>query len=234
MKYAVITGSSSGIGKALVEVLCKQSIQTFGIDINPSNTTQFICDVSDEKQVTNVVHKIKTVTEKIDYIFNSAGLLTIGNSIYAKDCTAKFLEAMFRLNTLSTFIICREFFPLLKNSKISNIINISSDQTFKPQIGFMAYAISKAGINMLTKCLAQEFVSHKILVNAFALGTVRTNILKCYCDEEASQKLFDIKGKSIPLGIMDAKSIANFLFLFARQNKYITGEIIKIDAGNSL
>lgn len=236
MKYAIVTGCASGIGKSVAFKLYEKGVYVFGFDISKCNYKfkTFVCDVSDEIQVKKCIANILETTDKIDYLVNCAGMLTIGKPIYLKEIPLKLWEAIFRINVQSSLIMIKESYLLLKKSDNASVLNISSDQTFdNPQIGFAPYIASKTALNTLTKCCAQEFLEDGIRVNAFAFGTVRTNILNSFCDENRVQELFDEKEKQIPYGVMSAVDASKYIttFLENNMNKYMTGEIIRIDGG---
>lgn len=234
MKYAIVTGSASGLGNAIFKKLKNDGIKVFGVDVQNSPTTDYICDVSDEKILIEIQKKISLVTDRIDYLFNCAGMLTIGCPLLIRNTPLSQLKGIMKFNFESVFLMSKIFLPMLQKSDLASITNISSEQSFIPERGFMPYAVSKGAINIFTKCLAQELLKDKILVTAFALGSIRTNILKSYVNEDEEEKCFVEKQKQMPLGLMESDNIANFIVDFVKNNKYATGEIIKIDSGLSL
>ncbi len=234
MKYAIVTGSASGIGEAIAKQLIEKQISVIGLDINESDYTNYICDVSNEKNVKSVIEEISKKTNCIDYLFNCAGILTIGKPTYIKETPLTLLKAIMKVNFESVFIMSQATLPLLKKSHSASIINISSEQSYLPQLGYMPYAISKSSINTFTKCLAQELLFDKILVNSFALGTVKTKILQTFASLDEEELMYNEKEEKMPLGMIDSSEIAKFIINFVETNKYATGEIIKIDSGSSL
>ena len=214
-------------------------MRVFGLDIEKGtldNIRSFVCDVSDESQVIAVIEKIKETTRTIDYLVNAAGMLTIGRPIEISQTPVKQLDAIIRINTLSAFILTKHCYPLLKNHGGAAVVNVSSEQAYKPQRGFAPYAISKAAINALTQSAAIEFLDDKIRVNAVAFGTVETNILKSYiAGNEEIDRMFANKQESVPLGVMQPEDAAKvILFLLSDDSRYMTGEVIRVNGGNCL
>jgi len=239
-RYAIVTGSSSGIGKAIAKKLSKENVCVFGLDIKESQDKQvnaFICDVSDEEQVIRVLKQIGEITNTIDFLVNCAGMLTIGRPLPIKDTPLKQWDAMLRINLKSVMLMVKYCYPFLKEAAgKGSIVNISSEQTLSPQYGFAPYMVSKAGINALTKCAALEFLEEKIRVNAIVLGTVRTNFLQSYtADENMIESMFQSKNREIPFGVASPERVADIiLFLLSDASSYITGQTILVDGGQFL
>lgn len=234
-KYAIVTGCGSGIGKEIANRLCKKGIYVFGFDIEKAdeNFRSFVCDVSDENQVKNILEKISKQTSYINYLVNAAGMLTIGQPLAIKDMSIKQWDAIMRVNLRSVVIMIKHTYPYMKDIHDSSIVNISSEQVYNPDKCFSPYAASKAGINMLTVSAAKEFLSDGIRVNAVALGTVKTNILKSLpIDSKQEDSMYESKDNTIPFGIIELQSVYNVVnFLLSKESKYITGEIIRCDGG---
>lgn len=234
-RYAVITGVASGIGNEIAKILYEEGVMVFGLDINQCQEEYYtyVCDVSDENQIREFVNNLSEKVDRIDYLVNAAGLLTIGKPLMIKDMSIKQWDAIMRINLKSVLIMMKELYPLLKKSKEASIVNISSEQSLYPEIGFSPYAVSKAGINTITMCAAKEFLQEKIRVNAIALGTVKTNILDVLqVSNEEINGLFEKKDQTIPFGVMNTTEVCNVIcFLLSKQSKYMTGETIRCDGG---
>lgn len=234
MEYAIVTGCASGIGKSVAEQLYLQGVTVFGLDINKCDYpfSTYVCEVSDEEQVAKCISKIAEQTDRIDYLVNCAGMLTVGTPLAIKDMPIKQWDAILRINLRSVMIMIKNVYPFLKKADYASVVNLSSEQTMRPQPGFLPYMVSKAGINALTEYCAQEFLNDNIRVNAVALGTVNTGILSSYCSKEEADELFKKKEETIPFGVMLAEDAANvIIYLLSKKNKYMTGEIVRIDGG---
>lgn len=239
-KYAIVTGASSGIGKAIAEKLVDKKVKVYGLDINENNNVNiksYICDVSNEEQIFDIMTLIKKETDRIDYLVNCAGMLSIGKPLSIKEMSIKQWKAIMQINLESVLIMIKNCYPFMKNGEnVASIVNISSEQVMMPQIGFAPYMVSKTGIEALTKCAAQEFLYDRIRVNAIALGTIRTNILTCMTQNEEEIKcMFQNKENSIPYGVATPEQIAEIImFLLSESSSYMTGEVIYADGGNYL
>lgn len=239
-KYAIVTGASSGIGKAIAEKLVDKKVKVYGLDINENsnvNIKSYICDVSNEEQIFHIMTLIKKETDRIDYLVNCAGMLSIGKPLSIKEMSIKQWKAIMKINLESVLIMIKNCYPFMKNGEnVASIVNISSEQVMMPQIGFAPYMVSKTSIEALTKCAAQEFLYDRIRVNAIALGTIRTNILTCMTQNEEEIKcMFQKKENSIPYGVATPEQIAEIImFLLSESSSYMTGEVIFADGGNYL
>ena len=234
-KYAIVTGCASGIGYEISKRLSNQDVHVIGIDVDKpqSDFLSYGCDVSDENQVEDIILKISNHTQRIDYLVNAAGMLTIGKPQEIKDLSIKQWDAILRVNLRSAVIMTKLTYPLLKSSEEASIVNISSEQAFHPDVKFSPYAVSKAGINMFTTCAAKEFLGDRIRVNAIALGTVRTNILKSMAlTPEQEEAMYREKDKRIPFGLIDNSSVVDLVeFLLSNKSGFMTGEVIRCDGG---
>lgn len=235
VKYAVVTGCASGIGKCIADFLHENGIVVFGLDIEDTKAEYetFICDVSEEEHVKIVLDKIKEKTKSINYLVNAAGVLTIGKPLRIVDMPISQWEAITRINLKSMVLMIKYIYPFMKELNDASIVNLSSEQVYNPDVYFSPYSISKAGVNMLTVCAAKEFLSDKIRVNAIALGTVKTNILKCMTeDTQLEKEMYELKNKAIPFGLIDLDNVCGIVdFLLSQKSRFITGEIVRCDGG---
>lgn len=234
-KYAIVTGCAAGIGYEIAKTLNNNGIYVIGLDIEKTNSQflSFLCDVSDEEQVVLVMKEVKKITSRVNYLVNAAGMLTIGKPLMIKDLSFKQWDAILKINLKSVAIMTKSIYPFMKGINDASIVNISSEQSLYPDTYFSPYAVSKAAINMFTICAAKEFIRDNIRVNAIALGTVKTNILNnLLCTTEQKEEMYKNKGKKIPLGLIELKSVFDVVyFLLSSKSKYITGEILRCDGG---
>lgn len=238
MEYAIVTGCASGIGKEVAKQLHKKGIYVFGFDIEKTEAdfVSFVCDVSDEMQVAIIFEKIREITTHINYLVNAAGMLTVGQPMAIESISIRQWDAIMRINLRSVIIMIKHASSFMKEVNNASIVNISSEQAYNPDKYFSPYAVSKAGINMLTICAAKEFLYTGIRVNAIALGTVKTNILKSLTvDMEQERIMYENKENMMPLGIIGVQSVYDIVdFLLSEKSKFITGEIIRCDSGTFL
>ena len=236
--FAIVTGCASGIGNEIANRLVSKGIEVIGLDIEECTCDfpSYVCDVSDERQVQQILALISKRTQCIDYLINAAGILCIGKALLLKEMSVKQWDAILKINLGSVMVMSKNVYPYMLHSDRGAIVNISSEQVYNPDLGYSSYAVSKSAINMLTICTAKEFLKDKIRVNAIALGTVKTNILK-YLDvsEEQKELMFKNKKEQIPFGLMSRSDVADIIeFLISDHARFITGEIIRCDGGKYL
>jgi len=178
----IITGASKGIGLQLVNMFVKNKHNVVAIsrDISVFKNTKssslyplsFDLTSSDFTVVSSfIADKFKNV----DILINNAGFLV--NKAF-EDLTDKDFDDVFNTNVRGIFKLSRVLLPLLKsNSHIVNISSIGGIIGSAKFPGLSLYSASKGAVSVLTECMAEEFKSRKIYVNALALGAVQTEML---------------------------------------------------------
>lgn len=238
-KVVLVTGSSRGIGKATIIEFASKG---YNVVINYNNSEieaeelkRYVesnynvkaltikADVSNEKEVKNMVVEIIKEFNNIDVLVNNAGI------VYDRafeDIKIEEFEETLKVNVIGAFIVAREVARYMK--KGSSIINVSSTngtKTISPEC--LDYNISKIGLQSLTRDLAFQFKPN-IRVNAIAIGWADTDmnkdLPKDYIKEETS-KIY-IERFANPSEI--AKTI---YFLASDESSYINSEIVNIDGG---
>ena len=234
-KYAIVTGVSSGIGECIANSFIKEGIHVFGIDIHLPNNNEieyYKCDIRDEKEIINIIKKIQSKTEHIDFLINAAGIFCYTERSLIENLSTDEWDNVIDINLKGTFLITKHTIPLLKKSYNGNIINLSSEQVIMPQIKSAPYAISKAGIEMFSKILALELIENKIRVNTIALASVKTNFLKKYKkDETIFNQMMEDTNKKMPFGIITPNDVYKFVKYLIEEDNKITGQTIVIDSG---
>ena len=215
-KTALITGTSRGIGSSIKEILQNDEIKI----LSPSRNE---LDLSSSESINKFLSEI---SEDIDIIVNSAGILKVGK---AEEFSVKDFQDILQVNVLAPFQIISGIVGGMKRKKFGRIVNISSIWGEKSKSGRSLYSTSKAALNALTRSFAVEFAEHNILVNSIAPGYIETDMMKQY----NSEKELDIIKNSIPMKRFGKKTEISELvkFLCSEKNSYITGQILTIDGG---
>jgi 3-oxoacyl-[acyl-carrier protein] reductase len=237
-KCALITGASRGIGKGiaikfaengcfvLINYLSndKQAKQTLKqIKDNGGDGILLKGDVSNPKDVENIVKAILKRTEKIDILVNNAGIY---NRSYFNGISFKKWNQVLAINLTGCFNVCRQVIPHMKEK--GKIIFISSQLAQKGSSHGGDYASSKAGILGLMRSLALELAERNINVNAVAPGTIDTDLLANYTEYMRQQRIDEIPLKRLGT----PEDVANTcLFLATELSSYITGETINVNGG---
>ena len=219
MKNIIITGTSSGIGLELVKTYSKEgfnviSLSRSNLPLNSLNGIRHIkFDITSDESIHDLVNIIENEYKTVDVLINNAGKLL--NKSF-KDLSKKDFYSVFDVNFFSVVNLIQKLLPFF--NKDSHVVNISSvggligSSKFP---GLSAYSSSKGALNILTEVLAEEFKERGILCNCFALGAVKTDMLK---------KAFPSfkGGESVDFV---AKEIVDFS---TSKDKLLTGKIINL------
>lgn len=241
-KVALITGGASGLGAVISKFLASKNINVI-INYNTSSkkaenlkkeieetyhvkVTTIKCNISNEKEVSDMITKIIEEYDHIDYLVNNAAICL--DSLFSDKTKENFMKTL-ETNIVGTFLVSRLVGDLMYNQKSGSIINLSStngiDKYFPMSIDYDA---SKAAINSLTHNLALQY-SPYVRVNAVAPGWVKTENELKDLDEDyiksEEEKIF-IKR------FAECEEIAKVIyFLLSDDASYINNQIIKVDGG---
>ena len=190
-KKIIISAGASGIGLATAKVCLSRGGTVYLCDIDSKSLAKlnkhplknkrlfsYVCDASNEYQVSVFFEKVKKKTKKIDALINNVGIAGPTGSI--EKLKSKDWENTLHVDVNSHFYFTKKAIPLLKKSKNGSIINISSTAGI---LGFplrSPYAASKWAIIGVTKTLAMELGKFNIRVNAVCPGTIRQQNEKSY------------------------------------------------------
>lgn len=236
MKTVLVTGGSRGIGKAIVQKFAengynvilnysKSEEAAYKLTQKYSNVRAFKADISNKKQVQEMVDFANAEFKKVDILINNAGISSTG---LIQDLSEEELNRIFSVNVNGTFFCTQAILPQMIARHEGKIINISSVWGLVGASNEVAYSASKAAIIGLTKALAKEVGPSNIHVNCIAPGIVMTDMVSDYSVEE-----FDDIRSQIPLDRIGSTSdIANLAyFLSSDEANYITGQIISPNGG---
>ena len=245
-KNVLVTGSSRGIGKSIIIEFAKKGYDVI-INYNKSEAEALAlkkdiekkygvkamtikCDISDEKEVVKMIDDIIFEFGKIDVLINNAAIENTSNFFDKNKET--FMEVL-STNLIGTFLVSRSVSEYMLKAKKGRIINISSNNSINKFDGTtVEYDTSKAGVNILTKIMAQE-LSPFINVNGVAPGWVLTDDNK-KLDQELNGCFVKSESDKIYLKrFAKPEEIASVvLFLASDEASYINGEIIIVDGGS--
>lgn len=238
-RYAVITGASRGIGRAIALRLAAENIdlaiccekntgrleelsdtlrQKYGI-----NVLTYTTDVGDSDSVNAMAEDVLAHYSHVDYLVNNAGISYIG---LLTDMSADEWNRLISVNLSSVFYTSKAFLPQMIHRKSGSILNISSMWGTSGASCEVAYSASKGGVNLFTKALAKELAPSGIRVNAIAPGCVDTDMNSCFTAEEKSE-LCD----EIPIGRFAAPSEIAEAAWSLMNLTYVTGQVLGADGG---
>ncbi len=239
-KKALVTGSSRGIGRAIVEKFLSEGAEVWGLCSHESkgkaeiekfaadhNTAfhEIWADVGNAEQVTEVVKAALKEAGGFDVLVNNAGITRDTLSFRMKKTD---WDDVLRVNLTSAFLICQIVSNDMIHKKAGSIINMSSIVGIHGQGGQVNYAASKGGLIAYSKSLAKEVGSRGVRVNCIAPGFIETD-MTAVLKEELKQSFVE----GIPLKRAGkAEEVANTaLFLASSLSEYVTGQVIGVDGG---
>ena len=239
-KVAVITGGTTGIGKAIAEKFLKEGA-IVGICSNiESDVEKAVEELSAygtvRGMVVNIAEKaedeafVKAMAEEfghIDILVNNAGI-TKDAQFYKM--TDEQFNAVIDVNLRGNYYMTKAVIPFMMEKKYGKIIHLSSVSAFNGNFGQSNYAASKAAIIGMTRVQAKELGKYNITVNAIAPGTIMTDMYAAVPEEVRNRTL-----SIIPLKRYGApEDVANLaLFLASEEASYISGQVITIDGGKN-
>ena len=241
-RVALITGSTSGIGKAIAEqladdgftvVLHSRTSVSEGealAKILPS-ATYFQADLSDQVQTKKLITDIVLHYGRLDVLVNNAGINAMIPHSSLKEATAEIWRDLYEVNVIAPWILISEAEQALRDSSTSecpsSILNISSHAGVRPKGASIPYAASKSAFNHMTQLLALT-LSPDIRINAIAPGLVDTPMTASWVE---AHKLW--KEKSPMKRGAKPNEIAHTASMLI-SSTYLTGEIILSDGGLNL
>ena len=264
-EIAIITGAAGLLGPKHAEALAEIDFDLVLIDINKIqlnnveknlkskfkdiNIISFICDITNEKNLSKISKKLSKLKSKVSVLINNAAIdpkmLDLSNNkenSMIENYSIKTLKDEINVNLIGSFVCCKVFGQLMKKNNKGSIINIASDlsinapdqsvyskdekiekvKNFKP----IGYSLSKFGIIGLTKYISTYWAHKGIRCNALALGAVNKN-----------QPPFLKKNiiKRVPLKRLAKEDEYKkaICFLSSDDSSYMTGSTLIIDGGRS-
>lgn len=239
-KKALVTGSSRGIGRKIVEKFLENGAEVWGLCSKPSaakaeleslaqtHGTSFheICaDVGNAGQLTEVVKEALGQADNFDVLVNNAGITKDGLSFRMK---MEDWQAVLNVNLTGAFLVSQIVSNAMLKARSGSIINMSSIVGIHGQGGQVNYAASKGGLIAYSKALAKEVGGRGIRVNCIAPGFIETDMTAVLKDDLKNAMI-----ESVPLKRPGKpEDIANAaLFLASDLSTYITGQVIGVDGG---
>lgn len=246
-KTVIVTGASSGIGRAAAEAFGREAASVVlvgrddtalsevaaGVRSSDGNAVACSTDLTAAGAAAAIVSAALTAFGHIDVLVNAAGVIATGT---LEQTTDAMWDQMIAVNLTAPFRLMRAAAPHLKERR-GAIVNVSSVNGLRSFPGVLAYNVSKAGVDHLTRCAAIELAPLGVRVNAVNPGVTVTNLHRRSGMDESRYAAFLERSKEThPLGRPgNPNEIADLIvFLASDRAGWMTGETIPIDGGRHL
>jgi NAD(P)-dependent dehydrogenase (short-subunit alcohol dehydrogenase family) len=243
-KVALVTGGSRGIGKAIAVGLAKA-----GADVAlASRKLPDLEEVAKEikglgrkslavathigrlEEINSLVSRVKDEFGRIDILVNNAA--TNPTMDQAIDIGERAWDSIMNLNLKGLFFLSQAVAKLMKEQGGGKIINVASIEGITPGI-LPVYAISKAGVIMATKVMAQQWARYGIRVNAIAPGLTRTRFSEALW---SNPDILSVAMMMTPMGRVaePEEMVGAVIFLVSDASGYVTGQVLAVDGGATI
>ena len=240
-KVALVTGGSRGIGKAIAIGLANAGadvalasrklpdLEEVAKEIKGTGRKSLAvaAHVGKLEEINNLVSKVKGEFGRIDILVNNAG--TNPTMAAAIDIEERAWDSIMNLNLKGLFFLSQAVARVMKEQGGGKIINVASVAGITPDI-LPVYSISKAGVIMATKVMAQQWAQYNIRVNAIAPGLTRTRFSEALWSNPAIEQAVMDRTPLRRVAEPD-EMVGAVIFLASDASSYVTGHILVVDGG---
>jgi len=247
-KVAIITGAAAGIGAATARLFCKEGAKVVAVDIDQATLAKTVAaktredgacvgltaDVSKSEDVRDVVNSTLEKHQRIDILFNNAGIVPVGTI----DATPEGgWDRAIAINLRSMYLFSHAVIPIFKNQRAGVILNTASATALRVVPERACYTATKGAVLALTRSMALDHVRDNIRVNCLCPGTIdRPSLaqrLEALPDPATARKNFIARQPMGRFGTPEEIAEAA-LYLVSPQAAFVTGVAFPIDGGFSL
>ncbi len=246
-RIAVVTGASSGIGRAAAVQLVREGASVALLALDDGSLTDAVeactadsaggsviavpVDVSDSERVRSAFETVETTLGPIDAVFNNAGISVVAP---VHETTDAQWHRQVAVNLSGSFFVQREAIRLFRPRRRGAIVNTGSELAIIGQGGYSGYSATKGGVLAMTRALAAEVAKLGIRINAVCPGAIDTPLLMAEfaLSADPMQERSDNE-QSIALGRigLPEEIAAAVVFLLSDEASYITGTQLMVDGG---
>jgi NAD(P)-dependent dehydrogenase (short-subunit alcohol dehydrogenase family) len=243
-KVALVTGGSRGIGKAIAIGLAKAGadvalasrklpdLEEVAKQIKGTGRKSLavVAHVGKLDEINNLVSKVKEEFGKIDILVNNAA--TNPTMAPAIDVDERAWDSIMNLNLKGLFFLSQAVARVMREQGGGKIINVASVAGITPDV-LPIYSVSKAGVIMATKVMAQQWAQYNIRVNAIAPGLTKTRFSEAIW---SNQDILQGAMLGTPLRrVAEPEEMAGaVIFLASDASSYVTGQVLPIDGGATI
>jgi len=243
-KVCVITGAGSGIGQASALLFAREGARVVVSDIDldaARDTAQEITkaggqavaeqvDVTDEAQTTDLAGRVVRRFERVDVLFNNAGIGGVGDVLETEPAL---FDRVMRVNVRGVYLIV----PHMITQRSGSIINMSSCIADIGLARRVSYAASKGAVLSMTKSMQVDLAPHGIRVNALLPGTILTPFVERYLKEsyaDPEEGMAAIRKRQLTNDLGQPEDVANAaLYLASDESRFVMASGLVVDGGVS-
>jgi 3-oxoacyl-[acyl-carrier protein] reductase len=223
---ALVTGSRTGLGRAIATHLVGRGYSVIGCSRKPiaepipGDYVHQLCDVTDEPALVQLIRGIDKQHRRLDVLVNNAGIASMNHALLTPGST---LERIFKVNVLGSFVAAREAAKVMQRRRFGRIVNLSTVAVPLRLGGEAAYAASKSAVETMTKVLARELGRLGVTVNALGPSPIDTDLI-AGVPSDAIDAI--VKQGAIPRR-GEARDVLNVVdFFIAPGSDFVTGQVI--------
>lgn len=246
-KVTIITGAACGIGKSISELFSSEGAIVVLCDIDEDGirkaleeisrkagikTITFKVDVSDKKDIHEIVNRVVSEFGRIDVLVNNAAIQILSP---LADMREEDWDKIFEVNVKGPFLFSQAVARVMMKQKSGKIINIASDSGIMPFENEGAYCASKSAVIGLTRVLALELRPYNITCNAICPGLVNTQMYRDFVKYlvDYKKKIDEVFERNITQKVADPIEVAKVALFFASYlSDHVTGEHLLATGGD--
>ena len=227
-QIAIVTGASSGIGKATASLLKARAMTIIGLSRHlPDTLTTLRCDVTNEQAVARVFGHVLERFGRIDVLVNCAG---VASRVKALHVSLEEWERVLRTNLIGTYLCCKYAITSMRKRRYGKIVNIASSAARSySRTSSVAYTSSKYAVIGLTRQLAANFGIDGININCLCPSETLSEMLRAYVAPKRLRAL----ATAHPMGrLAEPREVAEVIgFLISDSASYLNGAVIDVNGG---
>ena len=245
-KTAVITGGASGIGEAITRKFAENGATVHILEVNATlaetlvaeirekgeNAQYYKCDVSNQKNVNEIIKSIAT-GGPIDILVNNAGIAHVGT---AETTTEADLDRLYQVNIKGVYNCLHAVIPVMKKNGGGVILNMASIASVVAVADRFAYSMTKGAVLTMTYSVAKDYIKDYIRCNCISPARIHTPFVEGFLAKNypgKEKEVYEQLAKTQPIGRMgEPEEVADLaLFLCSDKAAFITGTNYPIDGG---